>query len=256
MYDHEIIAMDPRTILAASAAIAAIAAATLHAIGSAREDEEGECSQRDCFAQNLSPVEHELLMTLLTATAAILDEQGIQWIPVAGNLLAVYRHNTCVIPWDDDYDIAVRGADGPRAVAALRRGLARIGAVVTLAGDMGRPHWGVLHKVHFHLDRALPGMRMHKEWTWPFIDIFVGGTEDGPMGVKEITDDELPLRDVVVDGLTVHVPSRGPRSLQAFRAHPELMKTAMEGSWSHRFERSCGCTGPTTMTVPERDLAT
>lgn len=215
--------------------------------------------KRVCFAQNLNENERSLLVELVKTTGGILDGHGIPWIPVGGNLLAVYRHNKFIIPWDDDYDITIRDEDAPRALAALSKQLVKIGATVTKIGQVAGytrafEEWGILYKVHFQPDDTKPDIRqfLDKKYTWPFVDIFIGGTETGPMGVKAITDEDLPLRDVIVDGILMHLPSRGPRSLESFMQRPALMKNGVEQMHSHRFESYCGCTGPKEKKLSDR----
>ena len=208
--------------------------------------------RRECFAQNLNKREHALLARLVKTTGFILDAHDIPWIPVAGNLLAVYRHNRMIIPWDDDYDMTIRNEDAPRALKALLEQLPSIGATVTKIGKTNKG-WGMLYKVHFERGGPpRPGIRRFegRQYTWPFVDIFIGGTEAGQMGVKAITDDDLPLYTRIVDDIPMHLPSRGPRSLQAFLQRPDLMRTAVEQSKSHRFEAQCGCNGPMQRALP------
>lgn len=212
--------------------------------------------KRVCFAQNLNENERTLLVELVKTTGGILDGHDIPWIPVAGSLLAVYRHDKFIIPWDDDYDITIREEDAPRALAALSKQLVKIGATLTKVGQQaGVEDWGILYKVHFQPDDTKPDIRqfLGKKYTWPFVDIFIGGTETGPMGVKAITDEDLPLSNVIVDGISMHLPSRGPRSLESFMQRPELMKNGVEQMHSHRFESAyCGCTGPKEKKLSDR----
>jgi len=200
--------------------------------------------ERQCFGQNLSVCERDLLLELIRGTAGILDAVNVPWIPVAGNLLAVYRHGKIIIPWDDDFDITIRNEDASLALEALAAHLPSFGATLTKIGNIGEG-WGFMFKVHFERNGLRRGVRTFpgKEYTWPFIDVFIGGTESGPMGVKAITDEDLPLKEVVVDGVKIHVPSRGPRSFESFAKRDDLMKKGMEQSWSHRFEADCGCKG-------------
>ena len=198
---------------------------------------------RHCFAQNLTDTERALYMKLVGFTGKLLDANEIPWIPVGGSLLAVYRHNQFMIPWDDDFDMTIRDEDGPRALELLRKEVSQIGATLTTLGRIN--DWGILHKVHFQKDIPRPGMRTfkNKKYTWPFVDIFIGGTNTGPMGSKGLTEDEFPLHDVIVEDILMKVPSKGPRSYENFLKRDDLMKTAVEQEHSHRFEWACGCIG-------------
>ena len=207
---------------------------------------------RMCFTQNMQPAELECLTELVGTVGSILDASSVRWSPVAGSLLAVYRHDSLVIPWDDDYDIAVHGSDEERALELLRELLPGRHAQLTRLGCVGPRSWGTMYKASFRTDHPRWGasvLRAHRmgaagEYTWPFVDVFIRGTEAGPMGVKCLSDAELPLLDVTIGDVTLHVPSRGPRCSEDFRRRRDLMEEAVEQTHSHRYERYCPGLGP------------
>ena len=104
---------------------------------------------RMCFAQNMTPQELECLVELVRTVGSILDAEHIAWSPVAGSLLGVYRHGSLVIPWDDDYDIAVLRSDEERALQALRKQLPDCQCRLTHLGKMGPKSWGTMYKASF-----------------------------------------------------------------------------------------------------------
>jgi len=211
---------------------------------------------RMCFAQNMTPQETDCLVELVRIVGEILDAEHVAWSPVAGSLLAVYRHDSLVIPWDDDYDIAVLRSDEERALQALRRQLPGRQCKLTRLGSMGPKSWGTMYKASFHVDHPRFSGVLHERvrasgdpYTWPFVDVFIGGTEAGPMGVRSLSDTDLPLRDVTVGDVQLHVPSRGPRCLEEFRRRPDLMEETVEQEHSHRYETHCPCVGPQRMSL-------
>ena len=202
--------------------------------------------------------EAECLKELVRIVGGTLDTEDVSWTPVAGNLLAVYRHGRLVIPWDDDYDIALLRADEWRGVSALHEKMPHMHGMLIKIGDCGRKDWGTVYKACFDVDHPKFShvIRTHGEYTWPFVDVFIGGTEQGSMGVMSLEDYELPLRDVIIDGITLHVPSRGKRCLQEFQQRPDLMQEAVEQEHSHRYEMSCPCVGKTSKPVIAVDART
>ena len=73
-----------------------------------------------CFQQLLSKKEIECYVYLLKIINKILSKHKINWIPVSGSLLALYRHNNLMIPWDDDYDITIENKNISKALVALK----------------------------------------------------------------------------------------------------------------------------------------
>jgi len=65
---------------------------------------------------------HAALLQAYKDISAILEREGITYYAAYGTAIGAVRHNG-IIPWDDDLDLAVYGADLDRVNEALCRNL-------------------------------------------------------------------------------------------------------------------------------------
>lgn len=198
---------------------------------------------RLAYSPKLDTAERACLFELVGHVQRLFDRRNIRWMPTAGNLLAIYRHQDWLIPWDDDYDISVHKDQHAEALDALETGLPSE-VQTTLVS-----HWtagaGKLYKVSFKADHPdhCHLLRRHSGYTWPFVDVFMEGTDTTALGCGDIQDHELPLQPVVVHGLKVYVPSAGQRSLEAFQARRDLMHICTDSTYIHKYENGLRIVG-------------
>lgn len=202
---------------------------------------------RRTFETKTNANERTCLRELVRTVGDIFKKRNITWMPCCGNLLAIYRHKNWLIPWDDDFDLVVHHKQHEDALRALEEDLPS--GMKLSKHNSPSPQWGALYKVSFtpdHPDYG-PVLYRHGNYTWPFVDVFIGGTETGAVGVRDIDDDELPLREFRVDGLTLYHPSRGSRSMEAFAKQTDLMKMCKDVDYMHKYERSVKTNGSSEM---------
>ena len=191
---------------------------------------------RMAFSPKLNAEERACLFELVGHVQQLFDRRNILWMPAAGNLLAIYRHHDWLIPWDDDFDISVHKDQHAEVLDALETGLPS----GVQMGSWGRLNEGDgdLYKVFFEPGHPKYGhlLRRYSGYTWPFVDVFMNGTDATGLACGDIQDHELPLRPVSINGLQLYVPSAGGRSFEAFEARSDLMRTCQDFHHVHKYE--------------------
>ena len=194
---------------------------------------------RKCFSSKMSTEEKNRYKELLKITFTILDKNNIDWIPVSGNLLSVFRNNSLFIKWDDDYDIVIRDIQVKNALQILESELPKYGAHLLFFRNYEN---GKLYKISF-TNKSKKYISTFKTYTWPFIDIFVDlKPYNNATTSHNLNQNEYPLLKKKIEGITIPLPSKGPRSYEAFQKEG-FFDICKEQDWVHSLEKSMPCTG-------------
>lgn len=166
--------------------------------------------------------------------------KALVWMPVAGSLLAVHRHNSLFIPWDDDFDVALTASSEAAFLElACNSPLDELHPNMAVADcgwrDEDQGHLFKLYDTNSkrQFDRDRPGHAVR--FAWPFIDVFVAcPTAANKLNCGTITATEAKSLEWVqtADGVRVPVPRRGQRSRRAF-AFTALLDYATCDPWVH-----------------------
>lgn len=120
----------------------------------------------DYQERNLRPLQLRML-EMLDVVAEILDRHGVRWWMDGGTLLGAVRHGG-FIPWDDDIDFEVLGADIPKMLDALQRELPSWMVLQPRSGK--QPMWKVRCTDSFYVE---PGDDFAEPYPkGVFIDLF------------------------------------------------------------------------------------
>ena len=193
--------------------------------------------------------ERSTLIELVKVVHSILKKHKIHWIPIGGNLLAIYRHEKLLIPWDDDYDIVVEDSKVQQALQILQQELPNYHASILKYKPWGKE--GTLYKIFFLSTH--PTLHIHTytqhQHTWPFIDLFVN-VEHMP-GLNKyacnLKPEELPLIQKTIEGIDIEIPSKGLRTYKQYKDEGYIDEC--KGQWySHKFEKLMPCEEP--LSVP------
>ena len=209
-------------------------------------------SKRKCFTSKMNKNELNALYFLVNTTGKILNKEKIDWIPCSGNLLAIYRHNSLIIPWDDDYDMVVNKKQETQAIDILTKKLPKYNCKISkwTTRDGCTIYKIYLEKNHPIYGQFLTDYHDHKKkkiwkinYTWPFIDLFVGDCKrKTPLTSASLLDEEYPLKKVIINGLTLRHPTKGLRSYKSFKEKGYL-NTLLEDGYSHKHEKRMECKG-------------
>ena len=194
---------------------------------------------RKCFSSKMSKNEKSRYKELLKITFNILNKNNIDWIPVAGNLLAVHRNKSLFIKWDDDYDMVIKDTQINDALNLLKEQLPKHGVNMIYHRKYDN---GELYKISF-TNESKKYISNFNKYTWPFIDIFVDlAPYNNATTLHNLDNNEYPLVKKKIDGITINIPSRGPRSYEAFKKE-DFLDTCKEQNWVHSLEKSIPCAG-------------
>ena len=186
--------------------------------------------------------EYNLYIELIEIVSTILEKHNIDWIPTGGNLLAIYRHNSIFIPWDDDYDMAVKKEDKDKALKVLEEELPTHNAIIHYI----KP-WhlgGKLYKIYFNKEKSnIVSTYNDRKYTWPFIDFFVDVPKNNKYdSAHHLEESEYPLITKHIEGINIKIPSNGTRSYESFK-NEGLFENCIRQNLSHKFEISIPCIG-------------
>ena len=196
-------------------------------------------TNRKCFSRKMSQNEVERYRELLKITFNILNKHNIDWIPISGNLLSIYRHKTLFIKWDDDYDIVINNKQVNKELEILKYELPKYGVSLSYHRKYKD---GQLYKVSFTKE-SNKFITKYNKYTWPFIDIFVNlSPDDNPTTAHNLMENEYPLLKKNIEGIDVNIPSNGPRSYNIFNKEG-FIETCKEQDWIHSLEKSIPCNG-------------
>jgi len=194
---------------------------------------------RKCFSSKMSKNEKSRYKDLLEITFNILNNNNIDWIPVSGNLLAIHRDKSLFIKWDDDYDIVIKDTQIKNALIILEKELPKHGVNIVYHRKYDN---GKLYKISF-TNESKKYISNFNKYTWPFIDVFVDlAPYNNATTSHNLDNNEYPLLKKKIDGITINIPSRGPRSYEAFKKQG-FLDTCKEQDWVHSLEKSIPCKG-------------
>lgn len=187
----------------------------------------------------MTPDVKRKMLNLYKEFAGACKGYKMTWIPVAGSLLAVHRHNQWLIPWDDDVDVAIAQSDEARFKRLVDGGY--FGSLKVAFCGYRDEEKGYLYKLFttdpdkvyktFTDDRAGNAVT----FNFPFIDVWIECLDpnDPQMSVKPVCPEE-PLQTTTLEcGLRVLVPTSGPRSKAAFSDRHDLMGAHVDCTWVH-----------------------
>lgn len=199
---------------------------------------------RGCFEPKMTKDEYNLYIELIKIVSTILEKHNIDWIPVSGNLLAIYRHNSIFIPWDDDFDMVVKKEDVDRTIKVLEEELPNS----NYNANMWNNSWylgGMLYKIYFNKEKCnIVSTYNDKKYTWPFIDLFVDVPKNSNwFSLHNLEEFEYPLISKYIEGIHIKVPSKGTRSYESFKKQG-LFENCIKQNTSHKLEKQIDCKGP------------
>jgi hypothetical protein len=203
---------------------------------------------RVCFDPKISSKEKEIFIELIKIVSNILKKNNIKWIPIGGNLLALYRHNNLLIPWDDDYDIVIEEDKVNLALNILKKELPKYNANIIEFRKWGKKN-GKLYKVFYKKNHPkyknyLSNYKKYQH-TWPFIDIFVNVEHMDKLVdyAHNLKYTEYPLKKKIIEGIELYVPTRGPRTFQKYK-ESGMLTECRDDTYMHKFEKRMKCSGP------------
>jgi hypothetical protein len=199
---------------------------------------------RICFSHKINNNELKCYTDLIIIVNKILTIHNIDWIPIGGSLLAIYRHNNLFIPWDDDYDIVFDETKIEYALQILKKELPKYGANLVYFRKWKQK--GDILKIFFNSNHINYKNTIvnHGKFTWPFVDIFINTdkNDNNCLANYNLTKQEYPLEKRIVNGIIVKVPTKGKRSYKHFK-HANLLTICKEDSYNHKHEKHIKCIG-------------
>lgn len=204
--------------------------------------------KRECFDPKITSKEKKILYKLIDIISKILKKHDIKWIPIGGNLLAIYRHNSLLIPWNNDYNIVVEEKKVKTALDILEKELPKYEAKIVYFRRWDYPK-GKLYKIffkpnHSKYKNSIVSFKKYTH-TWPFVDLFVNCKKDFKQHVSQYAHNILPdekLKSIKINGIQTYVPVNGERNLEVYKRTSMLNKCVAQ-SYMHKFEKSVKCYG-------------
>jgi hypothetical protein len=202
--------------------------------------------QHKCFDTRLTNVEKSSYIQLIKTMNNILIKHNIDWIPVGGSLLAIYRHKNIFIPWDDDYDIVINNKQIDKALHILKLELPK--HHIQLNYHRKWNQGGDLYKISYmpNHPKYKNVIKKYGKYTWPYIDIFTGSKNINTcLSLHNLNKSEYPLKTILVNGILLKVPTNGSRNYNTF-SKKDLLTTCYEKSYVHKYEKNIKCIGNNT----------
>ncbi|XP_064650982.1 uncharacterized protein LOC135502251 [Lineus longissimus] len=162
----------------------------------------GLISAPGSFKVSITPEEKRRMMELLRTFHKLMRKHNITYMLYGGTLIGAYRHHG-MVPWDDDIDVWVNFKQRDLLLEALKTA----GKEYNYWSTSGSFQW------KFYLASSTP--IRHKEWRWPFIDIFFYVTnathiwDHNPgccRSMLSLKKDVFPLRQIPYEGWTFPGP--------------------------------------------------
>lgn len=189
------------------------------------------------FAPRWSGAEWILAQQMLEDIGQIFNNNSIPYFLAFGSHIGAVRHG-CIIPWDDDIDMAITEKDESKLedlIATLREygyGLSQYTGVVDDFTEIYYKIWPISRKL-------VKG----KQHSWPFVDIFVLRTSENNKNLCGLDKREFdpsyifPLKQAKFGPLTMPVPNN-PDLLSVLYAD-DYMTKCMSTNFIHRTESMC-----------------
>lgn len=211
----------------------------------------------NCFQKMLTKKELECFIDLLKIIEKIFDKHKIDWIPVSGSLLSLYRHQDLMIPWDDDCDITVSKDKKDLAIKLLIEEAPKYNCKLVFANNYSK---GKNYKFFFNKNKYNKKYnniitehnnyyRKIKEkaesFNWPFVDIFIDvkdKTKDKNLGAFNLDKTEYPLKKINIRGIHFKYPTNGVRNYDNFKKRGDI-DNCISNSWNHKTELPILCLG-------------
>ena len=205
-----------------------------------------------CFKQQLSQKEIECYLYLLKIINKKLSKHKINWIPVAGSLLALYRHNDVMIPWDDDYDITIEKKNISKALAALKNECHKYNCDFVFANSWegGKNYKFFMKKnENKYNDIIIEHSNYYRRITenankfnWPNIDLFINLKEKkkSQMGAYNLTSSEYPLGKIYIRNIPIKFPTNSFKTYKKFKEN-NYLEDCYSGNWNHKTEKPRFC---------------
>jgi hypothetical protein len=114
------------------------------------------------FAPSMSDNDVAILRRTLVVLVGALDRINATYFMTSGTLLGSYRHHGR-IPWDDDVDLIISGADKPRVLGALSNYSPEYGLYMMGWSPDDNLHW----KFYSTSGQNVP----LRSYRWPYVDL-------------------------------------------------------------------------------------
>jgi hypothetical protein len=211
----------------------------------------------NCFQKMLTKKELECFIDLLKIIEKIFDKHKIDWIPVSGSLLSLYRHQDLMIPWDDDCDITVSKDKKDLAIKLLTEEAPKYNCKLVFANNYskGKDYKFFFNKnkynkkynniINEHNNYYRKIKEKAESFNWPFVDIFIDvkdKTKDKNLGAFNLDKTEYPLKKINIRGINFKYPTNGVRSYDNFKKRGDI-DNCISSSWNHKTEYPTLCVG-------------
>lgn len=212
---------------------------------------------RKCFTPKITLNERKAFLRLINITNNILKKHNIDWIPIGGNLISVYRYGTLILPWDDDFDFVVRKKYINKAITVLKNELPKYKCKI-IALKKWKATNSILYKIFSLKNYYTPNHKVYRNnriFNWPFLDLFVDSDDEytsrnneniyifrSTNMAQDLTYNEYPLITLNCDGLDIKVPSRGFRSYD-FIKKKNTLDICYDDDFIHKYDINVKCNG-------------
>jgi GR25 family glycosyltransferase involved in LPS biosynthesis/phosphorylcholine metabolism protein LicD len=175
-----------------------------------------------------------ICINMMKDLQSILRQKDIEFIVSYGTLLGLTRHEG-FIPWDDDIDVIIDDKHYDTLIGGLDDKLSEKGLRILHINDK-------FSKIHRIQDPYIK----NKNWSWPFIDIFMYTVIDDKVKIYDASkwknyiiskSDFFPLKTNLFCGFPVSMPYNVDSVLSSMYG-TTWETTCMSSPYNHREERS------------------